>query len=181
MGKDFTESYWYCVKLYTLKTYEVRDYFAHAGLQAFIPEQKVMEEDSNGKRHQILKPVVSNLVFVRVGEDNELIAKLMTTDKYKMSLVKPYPSAKCPAIINDKEMNEFQMMCNPDIEMKEYISEEEAKLKTGDEVTVTHGPLSGLSGRLVRKSHKYYLLKEVPGMGVMLKVSRWCCKKKCKK
>ena len=73
-------------------------------------------------------------------------------------------------------MREFQIMCNPEIELRKYLSAEEAHLKTGTKVVVEHGPLKGLSGRLVRQSHKYYLLKEVPGMGIMIKVSRWCCK-----
>ncbi|MBR6495330.1 MAG: UpdY protein, partial [Prevotella sp.] len=56
-----------------------------------------------------------------------------------------------------------------------YLSESEAKMKVGAPVLVKYGPLKGLSGKLVRSNKKYYLLKEVPGMGVMLKVSRWCC------
>ena len=74
-----------------------------------------------------------------------------------------------------KQMYEFQMMCNPEIEMRKYLSETEAKLKKGSPVLVKYGPLKGLTGKLVRSSKKYYLLKEVPGMAVMLKVSRWCC------
>ena len=59
--------------------------------------------------------------------------------------------------------------------MRKFLSSEEARMKAGDEVLVKFGPLKGMSGRLVRSSKKYYLLKEVPGIGVMLKVSRWCC------
>jgi putative updY len=32
-----------------------------------------------------------------------------------------------------------------------------------------------MTGRLVRSSRKYYLLKEIPDISIMLKVSRWCC------
>ena len=67
------------------------------------------------------------------------------------------------------------MMCNPEVELRKYVSEQEAKLKAGTPVVVKYGPLKGLSGKLVRSNKKYYLLKEVPGLGVMLKVSRWCC------
>jgi hypothetical protein len=74
-----------------------------------------------------------------------------------------------------REMWEFKMMCNPEIELRKYLSEKEAKLKEGTPVIVKYGPLKGLSGKLVRSSKKYYLLKEVPGIAVMLKVSRWCC------
>ena len=66
-------------------------------------------------------------------------------------------------------------MCNPEVELRKYLSNQEAKLKAGTPVFVKYGPLKGLSGKLVRSEKKYYLLKEVPGLGVMLKVSRWCC------
>ena len=78
--------------------------------------------------------------------------------------------------ISAAEMREFQTMCNPEIELRKYLSESEAKMKVGAPVLVKYGPLKGLSGKLVRSNKKYYLLKDVPGISVMLKVSRWCCK-----
>ena len=48
-------------------------------------------------------------------------------------------------------------------------------MKAGDPVYVKFGPLKGMRGRLVRSSKKYYLLSEIPGISVMMKVSRWCC------
>ena len=74
------------------------------------------------------------------------------------------------------EKNLRKLIIDPEIAMKKFLSEDEAKLKAGTPVMVTHGPLKGFSGKLVRSSKKYFLLKEVPGMAVMLKVSRWCCK-----
>ena len=68
------------------------------------------------------------------------------------------------------------IMCNPDITMKYFLTQEQAQLKKGTEVLVKYGPLKGLSGKLVRQSKRYFLLKEVPGIAVMLKVGRWCCK-----
>ena len=73
------------------------------------------------------------------------------------------------------QMYEFRLMCNPEITMRKFLSSDEAQMKAGDEVLVKFGPLKGMTGRLVRSSKKYYLLKEIPGIGVMLKVSRWCC------
>ena len=74
-----------------------------------------------------------------------------------------------------EQMYEFRLMCNPEIELRKFIPTEEARLKAGDEVFVKYGPLRGMKGRLVRSSKKYYLLKEIPGISIMLKVSRWCC------
>ena len=66
-------------------------------------------------------------------------------------------------------------MCNPELELRKFIPTEEARMKSGDEVFVRFGPLRGMTGRLVRSSRKYYLLKEIPDISIMLKVSRWCC------
>ena len=43
--------------------------------------------------------------------------------------------------------------------MRKFLSIEQAQLKAGEEVYVKFGPFKGLSGRLVRSSKKYYLLK----------------------
>ena len=77
----------------------------------------------------------------------------------------------------EAEMRNLVTMCNPQLTMRKYLSEEQAHLKKGDKVLVKHGPLKGLTGRLVRSNKMYYLLKEVPGMAIMIKVTRWCCEK----
>lgn len=166
---------WYAVRLYTMRIYEVDDYFRQQGFSTFIPQQYDVWVDREGKRRRELKPVVRNLLFVKDSTSLQALKEAVLTDRYKMALVKSSRLATGPAPISAHEMREFIMMCNPEITMKLYVSEEEARLKAGDMVTVHHGPLKGLTGRLVRKSKKYYLLKEMPGIGVMLKVSKWCC------
>lgn len=73
-------------------------------------------------------------------------------------------------------MFEFQVMCNLDRVDVKYCSESEGALKKGSSVIVEYGPLKGMTGKLVRASKKYYLLKQIPGVSVMLKVTRWCCR-----
>ena len=95
---------------------------------------------------------------------------------FKMAIIKPHPTADHYAEISSHEMREFEEMCNPELRMKIFLTPEEARLKSGDKVLVTNGPMKGMTGRLVRKSKKYYLLKDMPGISIMIKVSRWCCK-----
>lgn len=168
---------WYCLRLFSLKTYEIRDYFKRNDIETFIPEQWKDFEDSYGHVKHELRPVVKNLLFVQVPKEEEKLKQLIMAEDYKMTFIKTNPLAQNPATISSKEMEEFKIMCNPELNMTQYISEDEAKIKKGDRVIVLYGPLKGLSGRLVRRNSKYYLLKEVPGIGVMLKVSRWCCRK----
>ena len=102
--------------------------------------------------------------------------EIIKNGQFKMSVITKDRETRDYYEIPAKQMFEFMTMCNPDIEMRKFLSSDEARHKAGTPVMVCHGPLKGLSGRLVRENHKYYLLKDVPGISVMLKVTRWCCK-----
>ena len=166
---------WYAIRLYTTKQEEVAQFFTEKGIETFIPKQYVAEEDKQGRVHQKLKPVVRNLLFVKKTMEDTEFKRLVYESNFKMSvLTKAEDNSKYSLIPHD-QMYEFRLMCNPDVHLRKFISAEEARLKAGDAVLVKFGPLKGMTGRLVRSSKKYYLLKEIPGIGVMLKVSRWCC------
>ncbi|MDD7529853.1 MAG: UpxY family transcription antiterminator [Prevotellaceae bacterium] len=167
---------WCAIRLFSLRWKAVNEYLRENGMETFVPMTYVDYEDENGHVKRKLKPVVSNLVFVRKTVESTLLSDLVYRSPYKMSLIKRNKKDTRIAEIPAGQMEEFKLMCNPEVEMRKFISEEEAKLKAGDPVEVIFGPFKSLSGRLVRQNHKYYLLKEVPGMAVMLKVSRWCCK-----
>ncbi len=166
---------WYAVRLFTLRLEEVRSFFQEHGLECFVPEHYVDVEGRDGKPHRVLRPVVRNLVFVKQSIEEKAFQKIVYETNYKLSVLKKSKDSREYALIPHDQMYEFRLMCNPEVSMRKFLSSEEARLKAGDEVFVKFGPLKGLKGRLVRSSKKYYLLKEVPGIGVMLKISRWCC------
>ena len=120
--------------------------------------------------------MVSNLIFVKKSFEPGVLTHILEGMPYNMHVVRRERGSRDYYEIPAKQMYDFRVMCNPDLLIKKYMSEAEAKLKVGTKVEVTHGPLKGLSGKLVRQSHKYFLLKEVPGMAVMIKVTRWCCR-----
>lgn len=165
---------WYAIRLFSLRQKEVEEYLTAKNLETFIPRQWMDYEGRDGKVHHELRPVVHNLLFVKKTTENEL-KQAVAECQFKMSVIRKAKDSSDYYEIPSRQMNEFRLMCNPDIELRQYLSEEEAKMKVGAEVLVKFGPLKGLTGRLVRISKKYYLLKEVPGLGVALKVSRWCC------
>ncbi|UKK82224.1 UpxY family transcription antiterminator [Segatella bryantii] len=168
---------WLAVKLFSLKTYEIRDFLKEMGINCFLPEQYVdIENPENHRIKHILKPVTRNLLFIEKPEDMKHFPSEMAQWPFKMAIIKPHPTADHYAEISSREMREFEEMCNPELRMKIFLTPEEARLKSGDKVLVTNGPMKGMTGRLVRKSKKYYLLKDMPGISIMIKVSRWCCK-----
>ena len=166
---------WYAIRLFTTKIEEVEQFFRRRGLETFVPKQYIAEEDKHGRVHNRLKPVARNLIFVKKTLTDLDFKRLIYEADIKMSVyVKPDDSTEYYAI-HHAEMYEFRLMCNPELELRKFIPTEEARMKAGDEVFVRFGPLRGMTGRLVRSSRKYYLLKEIPGISIMLKVSRWCC------
>lgn len=171
---DTDRAPWFAIRLFALRQTAVDDYLKQCGLETFIPRQWVDYEDRKGKVHHELRPVVHNIIFVKKTVDTHTLAGYLYDSNFKLSVIRKLDSNdyyEIPA----RQMKEFRIMCNPEIELKQYLSDQEARMKPGSRVFVKFGPLKGLSGRLVRISKKYYLLKEVPGMAVALKVGRWCC------
>ena len=166
---------WYAITLYTLRQKSVSEYFSEKGLEYFVPMHYVDVEDREHHVRHVLRPVVHNLIFVKKTMSEKQMRTIVTEAPYKMSVIRKSRENPEYYEIPAKQMDEFMLMCNPEIEMRKYLTESEAKIKKGTPVFVKFGPMKGLTGKLVRSSKKYYLLKEVPGMAVMLKVSRWCC------
>lgn len=167
---------WFAVRLFMTKPQLVVDYLDEQHLHYFIPMEYVDVEDKGHRIHRQLRPVVRNLVFIKKSQSEKEIQQLLTEAPFKSSVIRKSKDDSRYYEIPAKQMFEFQAMCNPEIAMRKFLSEEQAKLKPGTPVYVKYGPLKGLSGRLVRSNKKYFLLKEIPCMGVMLKVARWCCK-----
>lgn len=172
---DTSQLPWIAIRLSYLKQQQIDQFFKDNGLETFIPMQYDLVASKTGKPNRVLRPVVRNLLFVKKSLDDAQLYKLMEECPYSMFAIRKNRESRDLYEIPSRQMFEFRQMCNPEIELREYLSEEEARLKPGAPVLVKFGPLKGMTGRLVRKSKKYYLLKEVPGMGVMLKISRWCC------
>ena len=166
---------WYALRLFSLKQQAINDELKRKGFTTFIPMETVDVIDRDNKLHHELRPVVHNLIFVRKAMEESEFQKVLIAMHYKLSVIKKGRDSKEMAEIPAKEMHEFQLMCDPKLAEKKYTAEESAKFKTGTTVLVTHGPLKGLTGKLIRTNKKYYLLKDVPGIAVMLKVTRWCC------
>ena len=166
---------WYALRLFTLRQSEVAEHLKSLGLDIYIPmEYRDREDRTHHIRHE-LRPVVHNLIFIRKTMEEEQLRTLLHGLDYKMAVIRKSRDRQDYCEIPAHQMQEFQAMCNPDILMKRYLSQEQARLKAGTPVRVTHGPLRGLQGKLVRSNKHYFLLKEIPGMAVMLKVTRWCC------
>lgn len=167
---------WLAIRIYSLRQRYVAAFFDERKMEYFIPMHWDIRIDDEGHRTKKLKPVVSNIIFLKQTLPEKEIRKIISECPHPVSILKRTRNEDVLQYITAREMEEFIQICNPDVWMRKFISEEEAKLKPGQRVVVERGPLAGVTGRLVRQSHMYFLLKEIPGVAVMLKVSKWCCK-----
>lgn len=166
---------WVALQLFSMNQRTIADELKKKNFEIFVPLEWVVSEKTPGHRTRELRPVVRNLLFLKAGVTDDVLRKEVLQLNYPVRLLRKSKDTNDLAKIPASQMYEFQVMCNPELMGKKIISTDEAKLKKGQPVMVTHGPLKGLRGRLVRASKKYYLLKEIPGVSVMLNVSRWCC------
>lgn len=166
---------WVALQLFSMNQRTIADELRKKNFEIFVPLEWVVSEKTPGHRTRELRPVVRNLLFLKAGVTDDVLRKEVLELNYPVRLLRKSKDTNDLAKIPASQMYEFQVMCNPELMGKKIISTDEAKLKKGQPVMVTHGPLKGLRGRLVRASKKYYLLKEIPGVSVMLNVSRWCC------
>lgn len=167
---------WFALRLFCNRQKELAALLKDKGLEVFIPMAYVDVVRGERRVRQELRPVVRNLLFVKKTVSTHAVRLIVAESPYRAGIIKGSPERSDYYEIPSRQMFEFMAMCNPEIYAKQFLSEAQAKLKAGTPVVVTHGPLKGLQGRLVRANKQYYLLKEVPGIGVMLKVTKWCCK-----
>lgn len=169
---------WYALRLFTYRPYAVRDYLEDKGLHTFIPESYRDYEDKDGRHRRKLEPVVNNLLFVEGTVDDKTFRTIIQQCTFPVSVLRKNKESQAYALISASEMHEFQLACNSNLPIVDLMPLADCRLKAGDPVVVHHGPLKGFTGRLVRMSKKYYLLKETDHFGLLMKVSRWCCQKK---
>lgn len=165
---------WYALQTYYAQELKVGHYLEKHRLHFFIPMMYSFDatSDDEPRRHQ--HPVVHNLIFIeRTVSDTDLLAVLKECP-YSVRIY-TYPNEQRWQVIPAQDILELRMICDNSFVEPQFISQQESELKIGRMVQVVHGPMKGITGKLVRKNKKYYIVKSFVGLGVMVSVSRWCC------
>lgn len=172
------ENNWLVIRTFNRKEMEVGAFLKAKGLTYFIPmtyKEKVVNNELKPRR--ILIPVIHNYVFLQKPDGDSDIRLLLTECRIPLTLMKNKGDDHVSEIPN-KDMTDFRLLCDPDFGRtpKEFLDAEEAEVKPGREVEIVHGPFAGIRGKLHKNSQKYWFIKTVGGVSVMLRISRWYCK-----
>lgn len=166
---------WYVIHTFNCCELKVGDFLKQKGVIHFIPMEYRAKKLDGDKVKKKLVPVIHNLVFVQKSMSEKKMRRIFAECCMPVYFHCKEHSGKCYEI-RHREMMLFMLMCDPDNESHRFISLTEATLKVGSEVDVVYGPFKGVRGKLMRYHKQYYVLNTMVGIGVMIKVSRWCCK-----
>ena len=169
------EETWYALRSFNCKEMEASGYLQEQGLQCFVPMMIKEKALPDGKVERVQVPAVHNYLFMKKSIDHNALKKVVAQCPVPLYVIKSM-DGQHPCEIPEAEMNEFRLLCDPDFVMATYLEQNEAEAKVGKEVVVMHGPLKGTHGKLHRVRNKYFLVKTMAGLGVMVRISRWYCK-----
>jgi len=172
--KEEENNSWICVRAFGSLENTI-SYMREAHAQYFIPLDWKVWETRTGEKREGYRPVVTNFIFLRIGEEVKETLNMVTSCPYPVSVMRT-PGTYQTAFISKREMYEFQTMCNPEY-TKIYMEREQAEMKSGDEVVIKSGNFKGFTGKLVRVKKKYYLVKTAGELAILLQVPRWQCEK----
>lgn len=167
---------WCAVKTVHCKEMEIADWLRSQGFECFVPMTYKID-CSKEREKRVLVPAVHNYLFVRRIVSDAEFEKVVSQSTIPFYVIKSL-KGKQYAVISDAEMTEFRMICDPDFsDDATFMSSAEADIIPGHEVEVIKGPWKGTRGKLARIKGKHFFIKAVIGMGVMLHISRWYCRR----
>ena len=144
------------------------DYIVNNGEVAYMPlhyVQKVVD----GKRKRVLKPYLSQLLFVYASADriNEFVEETPALSflTYYYNHFKKTESGKNPPLtISYRSMMNFIRVTSIDNEHIKVVSPEQCHYKNGDMVRVVEGDFAGVEGRVARVSGQQRVVVEIEGL-----------------
>ena len=123
-------------------------------VECFLPLLCVLSQWKDRKKW-VERPLFPGYLFVRVHPDE--IPTVWET-RGVVRLLGPNPCE--PSVVPDPEVENIQHMLASGVRVDPY-----PYLKPGQEVFITRGPLKGVSGTLIRKSRRYFLVISVKLLG----------------
>ena len=175
---------WYALKVFYGKVFEIEARLGDMDLETYIPVRKVLlkGEDHMRALHRLSTPddrrcdnqfiqagpliykrvpVVTSLLFVRAPKDRLKEVEDCVREK---GFVYRTADRKTEAVIPDKQMAMFQLVCSSGAEGLEFFADDDlTRYKAGDKVRVLEGPLKGAEGYIKRIRRDRRLLVAIEG------------------
>ena len=170
------EDIWFAVRTFYCKEESVAQYLSSHGIEHFIPQRYQEEVTLDGERKRKLVPAVHNLLFIKSTISEKEMKDIISQCPVSVSVIKNQGTKKYYQIPNS-QMVEFRAICDPNYKNTLYVDQEVAEARVGEEVRVVRGQFTGLKGKLVRYKNRSYVVIVLAGLGVMIHIPKWYCRK----
>lgn len=136
---------------------KVRDTLSVMGIENFLPVQTEVRQWSDRKK-KVERILIPMMIFVRVdAEEQRQVIALPSVLRY-LTL----RGEHAPSVISDEQMNRFRFMLD---NAGSSIAFNASDLQEGEQVRVTQGPLTGLTGELVTVDGKSSIAIRINQLG----------------
>lgn len=170
------EDIWFAVRTFYCKEESVARYLSSHEIEHFIPQRYQEEVTLDGERKRKLVPAVHNLLFIKSTISEKEMKDIISQCPVSVSVIKNQETKKYHQIPNS-QMVEFRAICDPNYKDTLYVEQEVAEARVGEEVRVVRGQFTGLKGKLVRYKNRSYVVIVLAGLGVMIHIPKWYCRK----
>ncbi len=173
-----TENPWYVIRTFRRERV-IRDALQEQGLHCFIPMKYRDDVGDIDETTEItdkeLKPVVRGYVFVEKTKPEGQMREIFTSLNEPMGVTRNKETGRYYEI-QAKDMRDFRMLCDPTYRDSVFITPRQAEARVGKNVTIVRGRFRGIKGKLCQIRGKYFFIKHVAGLGVMIHITRWFCR-----
>lgn len=170
------EDIWLAVRTFYCKEKHVAQYLSTHGIEHFIPQRYQEEVTLGGERKRKLVPAVHNLLFIKASISEKEIKDIISRCPVSVSVIQNKETKKYYHI-PQAQMTEFRAICDPNYKDTLYVEQEVADARVGEQVQVIRGQFKGLKGKLVRYKNRSYVVIVLAGLGVMVHIPKWYCRK----
>lgn len=134
---------WFAMRATYRREMTVKQYLDVKSIESFIP-MRYEWQLRNGRRQKVLKPAVSNLLFVHSSKNtlNELKPQL----PYLHFLTCPCDGRKVPIVVPDDEMRRFIAIAGTNDDQLIYLQPQDINLAKGTRVRLHGGMFDGQEG-----------------------------------
>ena len=175
---------WYALKVFYNKVFEIEASLTDMDLETYIPVRQVQLKgedhmraarrlatpDDRRRDNQFVQagpvifkrvPVVSSLLFVHAPKERLPEVESCVDGR---GFIYKTADRKTEAVIPDKQMAMFQLVCSSGAEGLEFFADDDlTRYKAGDKVRVLEGPLKGAEGYIKRIRKDRRLLVSIEG------------------
>ena len=151
------ERKWYVAYVRLFHERKTAEKLAAMGIESFVPVREEIHQWSQRKK-KVMRVLIPQMIFIHATPKERLEALTLASISHYMVL----RGEHTPAIINDRQMQQFMFMVDYSEETIEMYN---SPLQPGQSIKVIKGPLAGMEGELMEIEGKSKVIVRLDLLG----------------